>query len=175
MHIYICLNLSLSIKFINRSPLCPHLQIKALSINAKLLHQGDGCGLQQVNLQETAWLNPKNMLLCPSKRSRWKRSCQRMPGRESIMDHFSSQQQTETLFTVSMATLLSTVSASSSCCFLICGLLILYTKQGSSYQRGKIGMMQWLRPLCYNIYQTCKQQGVRQWGKQTALALHSMS
>ena len=36
---------------INRPP--PHLEIEALSIDAKLLHQRERCGLQHVDLQGT--------------------------------------------------------------------------------------------------------------------------
>ncbi len=44
--------------FINRPPLYPHLEIKALPIDAKLPHHREGCGLQHVDLQETKCLNP---------------------------------------------------------------------------------------------------------------------
>lgn len=36
--------------FVTGLPLCSHLEIKSLP-DTKLLHQRDGCGLQQVNLQ----------------------------------------------------------------------------------------------------------------------------
>lgn len=42
---------------VNRPPWCPHLEIKACSINAELLHQRKRCGLQQVDLQEANSLN----------------------------------------------------------------------------------------------------------------------
>lgn len=38
-----------------------HLEIEAFSINTKILHQREGCGLQQVDLQEAKRLNPSKI------------------------------------------------------------------------------------------------------------------
>lgn len=46
---------------LNTPASCPHLEIEAFSINTKSLHQREGCGLQQVDLQEAKRLNPSKI------------------------------------------------------------------------------------------------------------------